>query len=219
MITQAGTCPLGAMEQRATASWQGLNDSPFATFLAAFPSGDRYRSVMAQFALVEIIKEPTDPSAEALEINANDSGTDYPPLEDVSEALVAASMDEARDPEAAAILRLRAALANSSYMDALAQARKTAQDHLTCAFAHCVLSVFPDYVEGLKAAKKGLMCVSDDASPMLRRWLLWRTVVHGGLQGPSLAGRTIGGEGGDIRLGVALHFSSRPCKTQRLDCG
>ncbi len=112
-------------------------------------------------------------------------------------------IDQAHDREAAAILRLCAALAKGS-MDVLAQARKAVRDHPTYAFAHCVLSLFPDYVEGLKAAKKGLMYVSDDASPMLRRWLLWRAVVHGGLQGLSLSGRTIGGEGGAIRLSLAL---------------
>ncbi|RDX46958.1 hypothetical protein OH76DRAFT_1558032 [Lentinus brumalis] len=208
--TQTGTCAFGSNDQPAeslaTASWQGLKDSPFATFISAVPSGDRYHLVMSQFctspnvdwrslgfALVEIIEEPNGPSTQRLEIDATDPGHDYSALEDISDALVAAMIDQAYDPEAAAILRLRAALAKGSYMDVLAQARKAVQDHPTFSFQIT-----------LKVSRKGLMCVSDDASPMLRRWLLWRAVVHGGLQGLSLAGRTIGGEGGDIRMSLAL---------------
>ncbi len=72
---QTGTCAFGANDQPAeslvTASWQGLKDSSFATFISAVPSGDRYSLVMSQFytspnvdwrslgfALVEITRNP-----------------------------------------------------------------------------------------------------------------------------------------------------------------
>ncbi|KAI0697338.1 hypothetical protein C8T65DRAFT_743250 [Cerioporus squamosus] len=163
MVTQARACPLGANEHpngfRANVSWQGPDESPFEAFLATSPTTDTYRAVMARFyaghdgatdwrslafALVEIIEDPDSLSALGLETNPN----------------IRAPTSQLWKISLTCLWRL-------CYMDALVQAREAVQSHPTCAFAHCVLSLFPDYVEGLKAAKKGL-ALSLDMEPISR---------------------------------------------------
>ncbi|RPD56409.1 hypothetical protein L226DRAFT_615473 [Lentinus tigrinus ALCF2SS1-7] len=174
--------------------WRNLVDSPFATFLAGVPTNEAYRGVMAQlylgaltnwrslaFALVELI-DPVGVETQGMEMNDIYYNEDYPTLDEITNELVNA-LEKTRDPEAASILRLRAALAKGRIVDALAQAREAARKYPACAFAQCVLSLFPDHAEGLKAAQQGLASVK---SPYLRQWLIGRFVVHAGARGLSL---------------------------------
>ncbi|RPD56411.1 hypothetical protein L227DRAFT_258413 [Lentinus tigrinus ALCF2SS1-6] len=177
----------------SSVAWQDPMDSPFSAFLVACPTNEEsdaaisqhYRSAETDWpapgvAVADTLRHPRIVSAVSRDVSMSDTQEGgLPCLGKIVPALVSA-LDDGSDPEAAAIIRLLAAQYNGSLPDLWAQARKAVEQHPTSAYAHCVLSLFPAWAQGLHAVKEGLrfldqdlICKHDNVPHALRDWL-WR---------------------------------------------
>ena len=173
-------------------AWEDLDSHPFQAFLSACISdseevaaiSEHYRGPETDWralalSVADTVRQSGFPTKGSGDVSmSNTSGEGLPYLTEITPALMAA-LNDGSDPEAASIIRLLDCMLNGNLTDLWAQARRAVEQHPTSAYARCVLSLLPDWIQGLSAAKQGLLCLDRDVihssnlPHTLRDWL-WR---------------------------------------------